>query len=105
MQQFLKKAILKENHGCITAALLNRGMNRSLKARRGLLAIYKIIPLFSNAPLLQAGAKPDAGSLLETVFWGRLDTLQLLFAATPDSAIRQSEGSIMNRGHSLRAYF
>ena len=34
--------------------------------------------------LLQAGAKPDAGSLLEAAFWGRLDAMKLLFAATPD---------------------
>jgi uncharacterized protein len=36
-------------------------------------------------PLLQAGAKPDEGSLLEAAFWGRLDTMKLLFAATPDN--------------------
>ena len=34
--------------------------------------------------LLQAGAKPDAGALVEAAFWGRTDTMKLLFEATPD---------------------
>jgi hypothetical protein len=34
--------------------------------------------------LLQAGAKPDGKALLEAAFWGRLDTMKLLFEATPD---------------------
>lgn len=35
-------------------------------------------------PLLQAGAKPDGKVLLEAAFWGRTDTMKLLFEATPD---------------------
>ncbi|MBN4006311.1 ankyrin repeat domain-containing protein [Nostoc sp. LPT] len=34
--------------------------------------------------LLQSGAKPDGNALVEAAFWGRLDTIKLLFEATPD---------------------
>ena len=34
--------------------------------------------------LLLAGAKPNGKALVEAAFWGRLDTIKLLFEATPD---------------------
>jgi uncharacterized protein len=62
------------------------GMGTDVNARnpKGQSALYWAREPEQVKPLLQAGAKPDEGSLLEAAFWGRLDTLKLLFAATPD---------------------
>ena len=65
-------------------ALIRVGTNVNAHDPKGLSALY-----WSREPdivklLLQAGAKPDGKALVEAAFWGSLDTIKLLFEATPD---------------------
>jgi uncharacterized protein len=65
-------------------ALIRVGTNVNAHDPEGLSALY-----WSREPdivklLLQAGAKPDGKALVEAAFWGSLDTIKLLFEATPD---------------------
>jgi hypothetical protein len=64
--------------------LIEIGTNVNAQNPAGQSALYWAREPEQVKPLLQAGAKPDEGSLLEAAFWGRLDTMKLLFAATPD---------------------
>jgi uncharacterized protein len=57
-------------------------------------------------PLLQAGIQPDEESLLEAAFWGRLDTMKLLLAATPDDGkalVAKVGGQALHEATSTRA--
>jgi uncharacterized protein len=65
-------------------ALIQMGTDVNARNPKGQSALYWAREPEQVKPLLQAGAKPDEGSLLEAAFWGRLDTMKLLFAATPD---------------------
>jgi uncharacterized protein len=65
-------------------ALIQRGTDVNARNPEGQSSLYWAREPEQVKPLLQAGAKPDEGSLLEAAFWGRLDTMKLLFAATPD---------------------
>jgi uncharacterized protein len=65
-------------------ALIQVGTDVNARNPNGQSALYWAREPEQVKPLLQAGAKPDEGSLLEAAFWGRLDTMKLLFAATPD---------------------
>jgi uncharacterized protein len=64
--------------------LIEMGTDVNARNPAGQSALYWAREPEQVKPLLQAGAKPDEGSLLEAAFWGRLDTMKLLFAATPD---------------------
>ena len=65
-------------------ALIRVGTNVNARDHRGYSALF-----LANEPdvfklLLQAGSKPDGEVLVNVAFWGKLDTMKLLFAATPD---------------------
>lgn len=64
--------------------LIQIGTDVNVRNPKGQSALYWARDPEQVKPLLQAGAKPDGGSLLEAAFWGKLDTMKLLFAATPD---------------------
>ncbi|MGV0027717.1 ankyrin repeat domain-containing protein [Phormidesmis priestleyi] len=64
--------------------LIQIGTDVNARDLKGQSALYWARDPEQVKPLLQAGAKPDGESLLQAAFWGRLDTMKLLFAATPD---------------------
>ncbi|MBA3923646.1 MAG: hypothetical protein H0X31_18915 [Nostocaceae cyanobacterium] len=64
--------------------LIQIGTDVNVHNPKGQSALYWARDPEQVKPLLQAGAKPDGESLLQAAFWGRLDTMKLLFAATPD---------------------
>ncbi len=64
--------------------LIQIGTNVNIHNPKGQSALYWARDPEQVKPLLQAGAKPDGESLLQAAFWARLDTMKLLFAATPD---------------------
>ncbi|MGG6269773.1 ankyrin repeat domain-containing protein [Leptolyngbya sp. AN03gr2] len=65
-------------------ALIQVGTSVNVRNPKGQSALYWAREPKQVNILLQAGAKPDGASLVEAAFWGRLDTMKLLIAATPD---------------------
>ncbi len=65
-------------------SLAQVGTNVNARDPKGHSALYWAREPEMVKPLLQVSAKPDAGALLEAAFWGRTDTMKLLFEATPD---------------------
>ncbi|MEH2301153.1 MAG: ankyrin repeat domain-containing protein [Nostoc sp.] len=65
-------------------ALVRVGTNVNTPDPQGRSALYWAREPEMVRLLLQAGAKPDGKALVEAAFWGRLDTIKLLFEATPD---------------------
>ncbi|MBD2090190.1 hypothetical protein H6F67_10030 [Microcoleus sp. FACHB-1515] len=65
-------------------ALIKLGTDVNARNPNGQSALYWARDPQQVKPLLQAGAIPDADSLLQAAFWGRVDTMKLLFAATGD---------------------
>jgi hypothetical protein len=65
-------------------ALIQAGANVNVRNPNGQSALYWAREPEQVKPMLQAGAQPDEESLLQAAFWGRLDTMKLLLAATPD---------------------
>ena len=65
-------------------ALIQVGTNVNAHDPKGHSALYWAREPDMVNLLLQAGAKPDGKALVEAAFWGRLDTIKLLFEATPD---------------------
>ncbi|BAU13269.1 hypothetical protein LEP3755_38080 [Leptolyngbya sp. NIES-3755] len=65
-------------------ALIQVGTEVNVRNPKGQSALYWAREPKQVKILLQAGAKPDGESLVEAAFWGRLDTMKLLIAATSD---------------------
>lgn len=65
-------------------ALIRVGTNANAYDPKGRSALYWAREPDMVKLLLQAGAKPDGKVLVEAAFWGRLNTIKLLFEATPD---------------------
>lgn len=66
-------------------AVLRAGGNPNARGPNGNSALAAATTSGLTQRLLDAGAVPDTSALHEAVFWGRLDVLQQLFAATPDN--------------------
>jgi hypothetical protein len=65
-------------------ALIRAGTSVNAQDPKGRSALYWASQPDMVKLLLQAGAKPDGKALIEAAFWGRLDTIKLMFEATPD---------------------